>query len=232
MLTVEGTHGPVIHAVTPAAAERGARAGARLTDARALDPALVAVAADPAGDAALVARLARWAGRWSPLVEVDSADGPSTELGTGLRLDIDGVAHLFGGERGLVADVRKRFAALGLTVRVAVAPTAGAAWALARYQSPLSAAREGRVASSRPPARCCLAPRCRHGADARTAGAQDDRRAGRRPPSCAGAAVSGGSGRRRCARPNARPQAGAADGHARRSAAACRASAGGTGDAC
>ena len=141
VLTVEGTHGPVIHAVTPAAAERGARAGARLTDARALDPALVAVAADPAGDAALVARLARWAGRWSPLVEVDSADGPSTELGTGLRLDIDGVAHLFGGERGLVADVRKRFAALGLTVRVAVAPTAGAAWALARYQS-LSSARE------------------------------------------------------------------------------------------
>ena len=138
MLTVEGTHGPIIHAVTPAAAERGARAGARLTDARALDPALVAVAADPAGDAALVARLARWAGRWSPLVEVDSADGPSTELGTGLRLDIDGVAHLFGGERGLVADVRKRFAALGLTVRVAVAPTAGAAWALARYgPSPL-----------------------------------------------------------------------------------------------
>ena len=73
VLTVEGTHGPVIHAVTKAAAERGARAGARLTDARALDPALVAVAADPAGDAALVRRLARWAGRWSPLVEVDSA---------------------------------------------------------------------------------------------------------------------------------------------------------------
>ena len=71
VLTVEGTHGPIIYAVTRAAAERGARAGARLTDARALDPALVAVPADPAGDAALVQRLARWAGRWSPLVEGD-----------------------------------------------------------------------------------------------------------------------------------------------------------------
>jgi len=32
VLTVEGAHGPIIHAETKAAAERGARAGARLTD--------------------------------------------------------------------------------------------------------------------------------------------------------------------------------------------------------
>jgi protein ImuB len=125
VLTVEGTHGPIIHAVTKAAAERGARAGARLTDARALDPALVALAADPDGDAALLKRLARWAGRWSPLVEVDGDDA--------LRLDVSGVAHLFGGERRLVGDIEKRFAAAGFTVRIAIAPTASAAWALARY---------------------------------------------------------------------------------------------------
>jgi protein ImuB len=129
VLTVEGTHGLVVHAVTKAAAERGARAGARLTDARALDPGLIAVPADPAGDSALVERLARWAGRWSPLVEVDGPDG--------LRLDVTGAAHLFGGEEGLTTDVHARFAAMGLTARVAIAPTAGAAWALARYQ-PLS----------------------------------------------------------------------------------------------
>jgi len=129
VLTVEGTHGPVIHAVTKAAAIRGARAGARLTDARALDPALLAVAADPEGDSALVRRLAKWASRWSPLVEVD--DG-------GLRLDVSGVAHLFGGEEALVRDIERRFAALGLTARVAIAPTAAAAWGLARYSpSPL-----------------------------------------------------------------------------------------------
>src|SRR5689334_3792196 len=124
VLTVEGTHGPIIHAVTAAAAERGARAGARLTDARALDPALVAVTADPDGDAALVQQIARLAGRWSPLVEVD---------GDGLRLDVRGVAHLFGGERGLVSDIERCFARIGFTVRVAIAPTAAAAWALARF---------------------------------------------------------------------------------------------------
>jgi protein ImuB len=126
VLTVEGTHGPVIHAVTKAAATRGARAGARLTDARALDPSLVAVHADPEGDAALLRRLAEWAGRWSPLVEVDGHDG--------LRLDVTGVAHLFGGEEALVGDIERRFAAIALTTRIAVAPTAAAAWALARFK--------------------------------------------------------------------------------------------------
>ena len=132
VLTVEGTHGLIIHAVTKAAAERGARPGARLTDARALDPSLVALPADPEADAAMVERLAKWAGRWSPLVEVD----PSTGLGTGgdgLRLDVTGVAHLFGGERGLVQDVRDCFAQVGLTARVAIAPTALAAWAFAHH---------------------------------------------------------------------------------------------------
>jgi protein ImuB len=124
VLTVEGTHGLIIHAVTRAAAERGARPGARLTDARALDPSLIAIPADPAGDAVLVQKLARWAGRWSPLVEVD---------GDGLRLDVTGVAHLFGGEEGLIGDIQRRFAAIGFLTRVAIAPTAAAAWALARF---------------------------------------------------------------------------------------------------
>jgi len=124
VLTVEGIHGPIIHAVTKAAAERGARPGVRLTDARALDPALVPLPANPEGDAAMVEQLARWAGRWSPLVEVD---------GEGLRLDISGVAHLFGGEREMARDIRKRFAGIGLTTRIAIAPTAAAAWALAHH---------------------------------------------------------------------------------------------------
>ena len=124
VLTVEGAHGPIIHAATPAAAERGARPGARLTDARALDPGLVAVPADPDGDALLVKQAARWASRWSPLVEVD---------GDGLRLDVTGVAHLCGGEESLVRDIRRRFARIGLTARVAIAPTAAAAWALSHF---------------------------------------------------------------------------------------------------
>jgi protein ImuB len=125
VLTVEGTHGFLIHAVTKAAFERGARPGSRLTDARALDPGLVAIPADLPGDEALMLRLARWAECWSPLVEVDGPDA--------LRLDVTGVAHLFGGEDGLVGDVRQRFAMLGLSSQVAIAPTALAAWGLARH---------------------------------------------------------------------------------------------------
>jgi protein ImuB len=125
VLTTEGTHGPIIHAVTKAAAARGARIGARLTDARALDPALIAVPADPAGDQALLQKLAKWAQRWSPLVEVDGEDA--------LRLDVSGVAHLFGGEAALTQDVIARFAAMSLTARVAIAPTAAAAWAFSRF---------------------------------------------------------------------------------------------------
>src|SRR5207253_8264160 len=87
-------------------------------------PALVAAPADPEGDSAMVQRFAKWAGRWSPLVEVD---------GDGLRLDVTGVAHLFGGEKQLVRDIRRRFGELGFTTRVAIAPTAAAAWALSHF---------------------------------------------------------------------------------------------------
>jgi protein ImuB len=125
VLTVEGTHGPIIHAVTKTAAERGAHPGVRLTDTRALDPALIAIPADPAGDQQLLQRLARWAGRWSPLVEADGADA--------LRLDVSGVAHLFGGERALIQDMQRCMTRIGLTARIAIAPTAAAAWALSHY---------------------------------------------------------------------------------------------------
>ena len=111
-LLSEGGHGPVVVAATAAALAAGTRVGMRLTDARALDPELGAVSADPAGDADLLGRLARWASRWSPLVEVDGEDG--------LRFDASGVAHLFGGEATLVADVEERFAGLGLSARAAV----------------------------------------------------------------------------------------------------------------
>ena len=56
-------------------------------------------------------------------------DGPD-----GAVLDIQGCAHLFGGETGLLAQVEEDCADLGLTMRAGLADTAGAAWALAHYQ--------------------------------------------------------------------------------------------------
>ncbi|MEO7787033.1 MAG: DNA polymerase Y family protein, partial [Sphingomicrobium sp.] len=153
-LVVEGAHGQLISAVTDAAREGGAKEGMRLTDARALDPTLVAVAGDVAGDAALLQRLAHWSGRWSPLVEVDGADG--------IRLDVTGAAHLFGGEAALREDVAERFALLGLTATTAIAATVGAAWALARFPSPHSGAAELDALSPLPIAALRLSPQANH----------------------------------------------------------------------
>ena len=124
-LISESAHGPRLTAVNHAAQREGVRPGTMLTDARALCPGLATAPADPAGDLALLEQLALWAQRWGPWAALDPPDG--------LVVDVTGVAHLFGGEAALLADASERLAARGLTARVAVAPTAGAAWALSRY---------------------------------------------------------------------------------------------------
>ena len=113
------------------ASVRGLAAGQALADARALDPNLSVVEADPEGDQKALGALARWAVRWTPSVTLDP---PSLETGeAGLRLDTTGADHLFGGEAALVADVIDRLTRLGFTARAALAGTTGAAWALARF---------------------------------------------------------------------------------------------------
>ncbi|WP_240309469.1 MULTISPECIES: Y-family DNA polymerase [Sphingomonas] len=157
VLTVEAQHGQLIHAATDAALAGGARVGGRLTDARALDPALEAVPADVAGDAAWLRALALWAARWSPLVELDGTDA--------LRLDLTGIAHLFGGEARLLAEMEARIAALGFTTRAAIAPTAGAAWALARFGGNTDQASTARLAvllAPLPVAALRLSPQATH----------------------------------------------------------------------
>lgn len=99
-----------------------------LADARALCPDLAAVPSDPAGDLAALEKLALWAQRWGPWSALDPPDG--------LLVDVTGAAHLFGGEEALLADVARAFARRGITARAALAPTAGAAWALAHYARP------------------------------------------------------------------------------------------------
>ncbi len=115
-------------------AERcGIRLGMSLADARGAVPHLCVREADAAADLALLERLADWADRYTPLVALDPPDG--------LFLDISGCAHLFApkgaasenGEAALLADCLQRLARQGFAAKGAVASTAGAAWALARY---------------------------------------------------------------------------------------------------
>lgn len=139
-LVVEGSRGFLLVALNAAARGARLRVGQRLTDARAICPELLVEPADPAGDAATLERMALWAQRWSPWTAVDATGvhGPglheTSETGSGgLLVDVTGAAHLFGGEADLLGDMARRLRADGFRTRIAMSPTVGASWALARY---------------------------------------------------------------------------------------------------
>jgi protein ImuB len=124
-LITETAHGPRIAAANRAALAGGARAGMMLADARTLCPELAVRPSDPAGDLAFLEDLALWAQRWGPWSALDPPDG--------LIVDVTGVAHLFGGEQALLGDAARLLQRRRLAARLAIAPTAGAAWALAHH---------------------------------------------------------------------------------------------------
>ncbi|MEJ6403198.1 Y-family DNA polymerase [Yoonia sp. 2307UL14-13] len=124
-LTREGHHGPVIHAVNRAARLNGINVGSRIVDMRAICPELQVEYADPAGDIAALDKLALWARRWCPWSVRNGADG--------LILDTTGSDHLLGGEAAMLVEMETQLSMLGLSAQLAVAPTWGAAWALARF---------------------------------------------------------------------------------------------------
>jgi protein ImuB len=119
------THGLTLTALNIPCRQEGLSPGMRLADARAICPALLTEPNAPGKDAAFLESLARWASRYSPSLNVDGPDG--------LWLDVTGVAHLFGGERELLADLKERLARLGLRARLGCAGTLGAASALAHF---------------------------------------------------------------------------------------------------
>jgi len=83
---------------------------------------------DPSGDREALEALAVECARFSPLVGLDDSPTPDS-----LLLDVTGLAHLFGGEPALAAAITRDFARRGLTAHVALAPTIGAAWAVAHF---------------------------------------------------------------------------------------------------
>lgn len=107
------------------ASKLGLNLAMSLADARAMQPKLEAVEADPEEDARALDNIAAWCERFTPIVVIDPPEG--------LFLDISGCAHLFGGEEKLRAELVTRLHAQGFGARAAIAPTPGAAWAFARY---------------------------------------------------------------------------------------------------
>jgi protein ImuB len=140
---------PRLAAVNPQARAAGLRPYMRLADSRALVPDLVTAAQEPPADRRLIETLASWCDRYTPWVAIDPLGDAVAQEGieacsaggfggdAGLLLDVTGCGHLFGpgeaGERALLADLTERLSRHDFTCRAAMADTAGAAWALARF---------------------------------------------------------------------------------------------------
>ncbi len=115
----------LLAAVNQAAAAAGLAPGMPLADALSFFPGLTTAAAEPAEDAAALRRLAEWCNRYSPWTAPDGTDG--------VRIEITGSAHLWGGEAALATDLMARLDRWRIAARIAIADTLGAAWATARF---------------------------------------------------------------------------------------------------
>jgi len=132
-------------AINRAAERIGIRAGMSVADALAILPSLRLAPAEPVEEEALLSRLAEWSTNYTPFAAPDG--WRETIAGGGLWLDITGCDHLWGDEAGLLGDLISRLGRLGFTARAAVADTAGAAWAWARFGAGGVVARQGQRAA-------------------------------------------------------------------------------------
>jgi protein ImuB len=80
---------------------------------------------DPLADQATLLLLAAWCEQFSPIVGIEQPDN--------LCMDVTGLGSLFGGEPLLAQQIVKTSHRRGLSIRVAIADTLGAAWAVAHY---------------------------------------------------------------------------------------------------
>ncbi len=106
----------------------GVRPGAALSAARAALPANVTpviLLDEPDRDRRALRAVATWALRYSPIVAPEEPDA--------ILLDITGCDHLFGGEASMLRRVLGDLHRLGFRARGAIAPTFGAARAVARF---------------------------------------------------------------------------------------------------
>jgi protein ImuB len=153
-LTTSGQGGVRLTAIDRSAARLGLTVGMTLADARALLPDLTVANAEPKADAKALASLTDWCSRYSPWCATDGMDG--------IRLDITGCAHLFGGEAAMLRDMEHRLRSFGFNARGAVADTPAAAWGWARYrpksQSPILHEGETKALLSLPAAALRLDP--------------------------------------------------------------------------
>jgi protein ImuB len=132
VVSIKSNNARILYALDRKAAQQGLKPGMALASARAMVRELCVIEADEAADAKLLCAIADWCDRFTPFVAIDGVDG--------LLLDVTGATHLFCGEAAMLKTVRDAIMRQGFTVRAALAGTAAAARALARYA-------EGKIAA-------------------------------------------------------------------------------------
>ncbi|HZN65716.1 MAG TPA: DNA polymerase Y family protein [Tepidisphaeraceae bacterium] len=134
----------LVVAASGAARHLGIRPGLTLTQARALHANVQHAEHDPRRDRKALEALGRWMMRFSPTVSACGTGfqrvsensgkpehGQDARATSGLFLDVTGCERLFHGLDNLVRQASDALRRMNFTARLAVAPTPGAAWAVA-----------------------------------------------------------------------------------------------------
>lgn len=121
---------PKVIACSRRAARLGIHPGMPLAEARGLTPRGDFQPHDPAADRDHLRRLAWQCLTWTPRAGLDSAEPPES-----LFLDLTGCVPHLGDSQQFGRQVRTHFETQQYDVRIAIAPTWGAAWAIAREEN-------------------------------------------------------------------------------------------------
>jgi protein ImuB len=174
----DARRGDLVRLASAHARRCGVRPGMPLAEATALfrnERELFVTAENPVADLKLLAKIAAWCERYSPLVGWETVFGgrknqlhvlPPAAPPEALYLDITGIGSLFGGEAALACDLLKEVNRRGFSARIGIAETIGAAWAVAgrisnlpgnTRESPIS--RSNQRSAIRNPSSVAIVPR-------------------------------------------------------------------------
>lgn len=123
--------GERIVASSRAANRLGVTTGLALAEAKGMAPSCLFEVHDSAADREVLRQLAWDCQRWSPHVSLEESEPPAC-----LHLDLTGCIHLLGSPENYQREIVRRFERYGFQVRVGMASTIGAAWAIAKKDGP------------------------------------------------------------------------------------------------
>lgn len=118
--------GPLVVQVSAAASRLGIEPGQRRATALAIAPTLQLIEHQPVAAREALEQVATWLLQFTPQLSLQAGDGIVMELQASVRL--------FGGREALLQRIRTGLTELGFSAHLATAPTATAAWLLARWQ--------------------------------------------------------------------------------------------------